>query len=356
MKKHIADCCKSGSQISGEARTKLKSSNSGTCATNLTPIRFASVKMRSILARGASERTQPCRKTKFCDTPKHIVRILITLAVIAVLAAAFFYGDNAAKTRETPDVLPSVQTEQPPRVPQSDTPADAPSDTSPSGTFDEAPDETPADASVDRTEQPPKNEPPVPSDTAPDVSPEVHPDTLPDVLPDVSTTEQPTEPPTELPPVETPDSTVQTDDEAEYTCFLSVRCDTVLANMDKLAAEKAELVPADGVLFAEREVIFYEEESVFNVLAREMKQKKIHFEFVRTPVFDSAYIEGIANLYEFDCGELSGWLYRVNGEFPGYGCSRYTLSDGDRVEVVYTCDSGADVGAVFDEGGGQKDA
>ena len=288
---------------------------------------------------------------------KHIVRILITLAVIAALAAAFFYGDNAAKTPEKPDVLPSVQTEQPPRVPQSDTPADAPSDTSPSGTFDKAPDE-PTDAvpSVDsavKTELPPKNDPPVPSDTAPDVLPEVHPDTPPAALPDDSST---AEPPTELPPVETPDSTVQTDDEAEYTCFLSVRCDTVLANMDKLAAEKAESVPADGVLFAEREVIFYEEESVFNVLAREMKQNKIHFEFVRTPVFGSAYIEGIGNLYEFDCGELSGWLYRVNGEFPGYGCSRYTLSDGDRVEVVYTCDSGADVGAVFDEGGGQKDA
>ena len=43
------------------------------------------------------------------------------------------------------------------------------------------------------------------------------------------------------------------------------------------------------------------------------------------------YIEGINNLYEFDCGEQSGWMYSVNGWFPNYGCSRYQLKDGDVV-------------------------
>ena len=52
----------------------------------------------------------------------------------------------------------------------------------------------------------------------------------------------------------------------------------------------------------------------------------------------------IANLYEFDVGELSGWMYKVNGWFPNYGCSRYLLADGDNVEWVYTCDLGSDVG------------
>lgn len=82
----------------------------------------------------------------------------------------------------------------------------------------------------------------------------------------------------------------------------------------------------------------------FNLLVREMKQSKIHLEFENTPIYNSAYIEGIANLYEFDCGELSGWMYRVNGWFPNYGCSRYELQDGDKVEWLYTCDLGADIG------------
>lgn len=130
----------------------------------------------------------------------------------------------------------------------------------------------------------------------------------------------------------------------ELTCTLSVRCDTVLANIAWLDREKVELVPKDGVIYAEQTVTFYEGESVFNLLVREMKRNKIHMEFENTPIYNSAYIEGIGNLYEFDCGELSGWMYKVNGWFPNYGCSRYQLKEGDRVEWVYTCDLGSDVG------------
>lgn len=134
----------------------------------------------------------------------------------------------------------------------------------------------------------------------------------------------------------------------QLTCTLSVRCDTILNNMNLLDKEKWELVPADGVIFAARQVTFYEGESVFNVLLREMKQNKIHMEFVNVPLYNSAYIEGIHNLYEFDVGELSGWVYKVNDSwFPNYGCSRYQLKDGDAVEWVYTCNLGEDVGGSF---------
>lgn len=132
--------------------------------------------------------------------------------------------------------------------------------------------------------------------------------------------------------------------QTELKCRLSVRCDTILKNMTWFNEDKKHLVPSDGVIFAEKEVVFYDGESVFNVLLREMKKNKIHLEFMTTPVYNSAYIEGISNLYECDCGELSGWMYKVNGWFPNYGCSRYHLKDGDRIEWVYTCDLGRDVG------------
>lgn len=137
------------------------------------------------------------------------------------------------------------------------------------------------------------------------------------------------------------------EDDGELSCTLSVRCDTVLDNMALLSREKAELIPSDGVIFPETTVVFYEGESVFNVILREMKKNKIHFEFENTPVYKSAYIEGINNLYEYDCGELSGWMYKVNGAFPSCGPSRCLLSDGDRVELVYTCSLGADVGGFY---------
>jgi hypothetical protein len=138
----------------------------------------------------------------------------------------------------------------------------------------------------------------------------------------------------------------------EMTCTLSVRCDTILDNMELLNQAKWELVPQDGVIFATTQVTFYDNESVFDLLRREMKKAKIHFEFANTPMYNSAYIEGINNLYEFDLGELSGWMYKVNSWFPNYGSSRYKLKQGDIVELVYTCDLGKDVGGA-DAAGGQ---
>ena len=112
---------------------------------------------------------------------------------------------------------------------------------------------------------------------------------------------------------------------------------------EELDAAKAELVPASGLLYSAT-VSFTAGESVFDVLQRAMKEAGIPMEFTSVPVYGSAYIEGIANLYEFDGGPLSGWVYSVNGVFPNYGSSKYALKDGDQVLWQYTCDLGADVG------------
>lgn len=145
-------------------------------------------------------------------------------------------------------------------------------------------------------------------------------------------------------PIESQDAVISNE---ALTCTLAVRCNSVLDNMSKLNAEKAEIIPKDGIIYAEQTVTFYEGESVFDLLLREMKRNKIHMEYVNTPAYNSAYIEGIANLYEFDCGGISGWRYKVNGSFPDYGCSYYQLKEGDKVEWIYTCDLGEDVGAVI---------
>ena len=87
------------------------------------------------------------------------------------------------------------------------------------------------------------------------------------------------------------------------------------------------------------------------VLQQVCQDNKIHMEFSSTPIYNSAYIEGIGNLYEFDCGELSGWMYAVNDWFPNYGCSRYQLQDGDVVTWQYTCDLGDDIGGGYATGG-----
>ncbi|MBE7030443.1 MAG: DUF4430 domain-containing protein [Ruminococcaceae bacterium] len=120
-------------------------------------------------------------------------------------------------------------------------------------------------------------------------------------------------------------------------CILSVRCDDVLRNMALLPKGKEKIIPPDGIIYRAQEVVFEHGESAFDVLLKEMRRNNIHMEFVNTPMFESSYIEGIGNLYEFDCGEYSGWLYRVNGEKQTYGSSRYILKEDDKVEFYYSC-------------------
>lgn len=143
-------------------------------------------------------------------------------------------------------------------------------------------------------------------------------------------------------PVEPEDQDI---DKAEsYTCTFSIECSTILNNLDMLDPDKLEMVPSSGVILATTTVTFYEGESVYDVLQRVCKDNGIHMEASWTPIYNSAYVEGIHNLYEFDCGSLSGWMYRVNGWYPNYGCSRYQLQQGDVVQWRYTCDLGNDVG------------
>ncbi len=127
-------------------------------------------------------------------------------------------------------------------------------------------------------------------------------------------------------------------------CTFSISCKTILNNMDKCDKSKKAIVPKNGVILKATRVSFYKGESVFDILRRVCKENGIHMEFSNTPMYHSAYIEGIANLYEFDVGSGSGWMYKVNDWFPNYGCSRYQIKDNDLIQWVYTCDLGEDVG------------
>ncbi len=139
-----------------------------------------------------------------------------------------------------------------------------------------------------------------------------------------------------------PTTAAQVTQPAARVCSLSVRCDTILDNLDSLDKSKRSLVPSDGVLLNVEKAEIRDGDTAIDILLRETKSRKMHMEY--SGVGDTAYIEGIGNLYEFDCGSLSGWKYKVNGKFPGIGCGGYVLSPSDSVEFLYTCDLGNDIG------------
>ncbi|MBQ1714872.1 MAG: DUF4430 domain-containing protein [Firmicutes bacterium] len=112
--------------------------------------------------------------------------------------------------------------------------------------------------------------------------------------------------------------------------------------MDSLKEGKAHLVPSNGVIYSSN-VKFTPGQSSYDVLRASMQAAGIQMDAEYNSLYDSAYIKGINNLYEFDCGPYSGWMYSVNGIYPNYGTSVYTLADGDRLIFSYTCDLGRDL-------------
>lgn len=143
------------------------------------------------------------------------------------------------------------------------------------------------------------------------------------------------------------------DDISPYseTVTISIRCDTVLANPDDLdpALKQGDYIPSDGVILPPTEYVLRPGDTVFDILDRAVRYNKIQMEYQGSDEnsYGSVYIRGINYLYEFSCGPLSGWMYRVDGEYPNFGCSKYELKDGQNIEWIYTCDLGEDVGCEW---------
>ena len=79
-----------------------------------------------------------------------------------------------------------------------------------------------------------------------------------------------------------------------------------------------------------------EGDTAFDVLQKAVQENKIHMEFEGNG--KDAYVVGIDNLYTFDKGENSGWLFYLNGESSTVGAGNLEVSDGDMVEWRFVAD------------------
>lgn len=135
----------------------------------------------------------------------------------------------------------------------------------------------------------------------------------------------------------------QTVDKNEYLCTIEINAKVL--ETKEIPENLMKILPKDGILLNKKEVVFYDGETVFDVLKRECINSKIHMEFASSVLEKTTYIEGIGNIYEQDLGNLSGWMYSVNGNFPSVGVANYSLSENDEILFQYTCDLGEDIGA-----------
>ena len=116
----------------------------------------------------------------------------------------------------------------------------------------------------------------------------------------------------------------------------SADCKSVLGRMDTIdpSVNQPSVIPPDGVVIAECTLSLPEGSSAFDALITAARQQQVRVDYTGSSW--GTYV-----------GELSGWMYRVNGEFPQVYAGEFTLHEGDVVEFVYTCDLGGDVGDSY---------
>ena len=130
----------------------------------------------------------------------------------------------------------------------------------------------------------------------------------------------------------------------DLSVTLSVSCENALSNLDMIDEQITPLsaIPQDGVIIGACTVSLETGETAFDALIYAAREKRIRVDY-RSSVYGE-YISGIGGVSEFGFGDMSGWIYRVNGEMPEVSAGAFALSDGDKVEFIYTCRYGDTAG------------
>lgn len=109
---------------------------------------------------------------------------------------------------------------------------------------------------------------------------------------------------------------------------ISIRCDTIMSG-------------TDAVILSETDIEIAENDTVYDALVAAAREKSIQLDAKGTG--SMMYIAGINYIYEFDHGDLSGWIFKVNGESASRGCGEFLVHPGDKIEWLYTLTIGKDV-------------
>ncbi|MCD7831364.1 MAG: DUF4430 domain-containing protein [Firmicutes bacterium] len=129
--------------------------------------------------------------------------------------------------------------------------------------------------------------------------------------------------------------TSDTKEGAVGSVTISISCELVAGN--------ADYIPEDGIILEPTVIEISEGDTVYDVTVAAARAMSIPLD-----IAEGSYVRGIDYIYELDYGDLSGWVYIVNGALPSVGCGEYTLSDGDVIEWAYTLSLGDDVLSSFE--------
>ncbi len=146
----------------------------------------------------------------------------------------------------------------------------------------------------------------------------------------------------EAPAGERGEKTAETQRQTEKTqsesveITISVTCKNAL-RYESTTKEGEELeldLPQSGYIIESTRLTLESGATVFDALEAACRESGVPLGYQ-----SKSYITRIGNLEEKACTGASGWMYRVNGENPTKGASKYILENGDAVEWYYVTSS-----------------
>ncbi len=131
-------------------------------------------------------------------------------------------------------------------------------------------------------------------------------------------------------------------------CLVTCVCLLVSCSTQKLPCKPADAPMAVTIniigtdktqILPQTEVGIFEGNTVLEVLQYVIKENDIQLEY--SGLGKTAYIKGIDNLYEFDYGPASGWMYAINDadNKPMVSCGAYQLKDSDQITWIYVTEA-----------------
>lgn len=137
-----------------------------------------------------------------------------------------------------------------------------------------------------------------------------------------------------------------TKDENSVSCTFTINA-SLAAKNEELDKDVAALLKDDGMLANAKSITVKKGTNAGDAFKAFCKENNI--------VLNSEdgeyglFVKGIGGLDNGACGEMSYWLFKVNGEFSDVGAGSVTVNEGDAFEWIFTCDGGADVGYNWED-------
>lgn len=131
--------------------------------------------------------------------------------------------------------------------------------------------------------------------------------------------------------------TGQKEEDKNTSCTIEIRCDNLLDSGNNLDSSLKKYIPKNGIILSKTKVQIPKGSTVYDVLKKACMGKSIPLDAEYTPMYKTYYVRGIGHLYEKQAGDMSGWLYYVNGKKPEIGSSSCEVNQGDNIQWRYTC-------------------